>query len=153
LSPRAFFQASWEGADLLYGRAVAAAGLSDGEHALDLYCGAGGLALLAARRAPGVRVTGVEEEAQSVEDAEAGRGLGALPNVRFVRADVERFLYQPREPTPVDVIFVDPPRRGLAPGVVDAVVRLAPRRLVYVSCAPGTLGRDLALLVARGYRV
>src|SRR5262249_2550467 len=106
LSPRAFFQASWAGAEVLYRRALAAASLRAGDEALDLYCGVGGIALLAAQATPGAQLTGVEEVADAARDAEASRALAGLGNARFTCAEVSRFLDERTAESRVDVVFV-----------------------------------------------
>jgi 23S rRNA (uracil1939-C5)-methyltransferase len=150
LSPRAFFQANTAMATRLYGAVVEAAALHPGEVALDLYAGVGGIALSLGRAEPRAQVIGVEEVAEATGDAQAGAALNGLENVRFTCADAARFL---DDQTRADVVVVDPPRKGIDAAVADALLRLGPRRIVYVSCAPPSLARDLARLVAGGYRV
>lgn len=154
LSPRSFFQASWPMAARLYRAVVAEAALRPGEVGLDLYSGVGGIALAMAGAATGAEVIGVEEAADAVEDARAGAALNNLSNVRFICGDAARFLGERASSAErTDVVTVDPPRKGLSPPVTSALLRLRPRAVVYVSCAPGTLARDLALLVAGGYGI
>ena len=154
LSPRSFFQASAEMAERLYGAATEAAGLAAGDVAIDLYTGVGGIALSLAQAAPGASVIGVEEIAEAVADAAAGALRNNLSNVRFICADATKFLSaRAVGHVRTDVVTVDPPRKGLSREVTRAILELKPRRLVYVSCAPRTLARDLALLVAGGYQL
>src|SRR5438132_670447 len=97
-------------------------------------------------------VTGIEENPAAVEDARAGAALSQLPNARFIAADAAAALSAMAEAgdRPA-VIVVDPPRAGCPPALLDACARLRPRTLLYVSCSPTTLARDLALLAARGF--
>jgi len=154
LSPRAFFQASWHGAEALYAAAVAAAAPAAGDAIIDVYTGVGGIALSLAAAAPAARVLGIEEEPAAIADARAAAALGGLGNAAFRCGDAAVLLGErAARAEQTDVVVVDPPRRGLAGSVVEAIARLRPRRVVYVSCAPATLGRDLALLAARGYAI
>ena len=116
---------------------------------LDLYCGAGlfGLTLAGKLR----EVLGVEEWAPAVRDAEASARLNDLGNAGFVAGAVERVL--PRLQGRWELAVLDPPRRGCAPEALQALAELRPRRIVYVSCHPGTLARDCKLLVEHGYVV
>jgi 23S rRNA (uracil1939-C5)-methyltransferase len=154
LSPRAFFQASWHGAEALYAAAVTAAAPVAGDAIVDLYTGVGGIALSLARAAPAASVLGIEEEPAAIADAEAGAVLSGIANARFRCGDAAALLGERADRAEAtDVVVVDPPRRGLTPPVIAAIARLRPRRVVYVSCAPDTLARDLALLTARGYHI
>ncbi len=151
LSPRSFFQVNPAQAERLYALAVELAELTGGEEAVDLYCGAGAIGLLAARRAG--TVTGVELVPAAVRDAEETARRNGVGNIRFLCADAAeaaaRFAAEGRRP---DVLFVDPPRKGLSPEVIGSIAEMAPSRLVYVSCDPATLARDLKLFGERGYR-
>ncbi|WP_283137954.1 class I SAM-dependent RNA methyltransferase [Rhizohabitans arisaemae] len=123
--------------------------LQEGETALDLYCGAG---LFTAALAEAVgstgRVTGVESDPAAVRDAK--HNLRDLPQVRIERGRVEDSLAA-REEGSADLIVADPPRAGLGRTVVDGIARIAPGRIVYISCDPATLARDLAWFAERGY--
>lgn len=148
LSPTAFFQTSAAGAAALVERARARLP-GPYETLVDLYCGAGLFARTLADRAS--EVLGVEENPDAIEDALAGARLEGAANVSFLAAPAE--AWAAAAPRPADAVVVDPPRRGLAPSLVDAIAaRLRPRALLYVSCSPETLVRDLAALAARGYR-
>ena len=125
LSPRSFYQINHSQTEVLYGLAVEAAHLTGKEVVLDAYCGIGTIGLTAADHAK--QIVGVELNRDAVQDAAAG----------------ER----------ADVIFMDPPREGSTPQFIESVARMAPKRVVYVSCNPETLARDLALLTKKGYRV
>ncbi len=144
VSVTSFFQVNPRQAERLFARAVELAGLTGREAVVDAYCGTGVLALLAARAAR--EVVGIEEVAAAVADARENARLNGSDNARFVAGRVEEEL--PRLAVKPDVVFVDPPRKGLAPEVVRTLRELGPRRLVYVSCDPATLARDLVRLVA-----
>ena len=150
LSPRSFFQVNPAQAERLYALAVDFAGLTGGELAVDLYCGAGAIGLLAASRAR--EVVGVEAVAAAVADAGETARRNGVSNVRFLCADAAeaatRFASEGLRP---DVLFADPPRKGLDPRVIDSIAAMGPKTVVYVSCDPGTLARDLKLFAQRGY--
>jgi 23S rRNA (uracil1939-C5)-methyltransferase len=144
LSPTAFFQVNRWVAERMYADARAAAALRAGERVVDCYSGVGGLALTLALE--GAEVIGIEEVAAAVANARAAAPAGA---VRFLVGDVATRL---SEIDRADVVVLNPPRRGCAARVLEEVVRLGPRRVLYVSCSPESLARDLALLGARGLR-
>jgi 23S rRNA (uracil1939-C5)-methyltransferase len=132
----------------LAGTVAELAAIEPGDDVLDLYCGAGNLAIPAARR--GAEVLGIERSARAVADAHANARRLGLERCRFVCAPVERAL---RELTATPgVVILDPPRGGAAP-IMQDLLRLRARRVVYVSCDPPTLARDVAALVDRGYRL
>jgi 23S rRNA (uracil1939-C5)-methyltransferase len=134
---------------LLVATVVALAATEPGDEVLDLYCGAGNLTLPIARR--GARVLGIERSLRAVTDAEANaRRLGLAHHCRFVCGPVEQAV---RELTVAPrIVILDPPRGGAA-AIVPDLLRLRPRRVVYVSCDPPTLARDVATLARRGYRL
>ncbi len=142
VSVTSFFQVNPRQAERLFARALALAELTGRETVVDAYCGTGVLALLAGRAARDV--VGVEEVPDAVADARENARANGIANVRFLFGRVEEEL--PRLTVKPDVVFLDPPRKGLAPEVVQALRALRPRRIVYVSCDPATLARDLALL-------
>ncbi len=150
LSPRAFFQVNPPQAEKLYERAVALAAPPGTGLALDLYCGTGTIGLCMASRAQ--RVLGVEVVPEAVENARANALRNGVGNAEFLCADAEAAAQElRRRGERPDAVVVDPPRKGLAPGVIDCLAGMAPPRIVYVSCDPGTLARDLSLLAKRGY--
>ena len=152
LSPRSFFQVNRSQAEVLYGIALELAQLGPETLALDLYCGTGTITLLLAGKAG--RVIGVESVAAAVEDARENAVRNGIENARFLCADAGQAAQQlAAEGSRPDVIVVDPPRKGLAPEVVDAMAQMAPDRIVYVSCDPATLARDVARLRDRGYEL
>ena len=151
LSVPSFYQVNREMAEVLYRRAVEFAGLTGTETVLDLYCGAGTITQVMARHAG--RVIGAEIVPEAIEDARANAQRNGVENVEFFCGDAAAaaadFAAKGLRP---DVICVDPPRKGLAPEVVHAAAQMAPRRIVYVSCDPATLARDVKLLAQEGYR-
>ncbi|HVP39294.1 MAG TPA: 23S rRNA (uracil(1939)-C(5))-methyltransferase RlmD [Candidatus Saccharimonadales bacterium] len=160
VSPWSFLQTNSAQAERLYAEAVAAAELSPEDRVLDLYCGAGTLTLCCARHC--AAAWGVETVEEAVSDARrnAERNAAVLgardagpPDVRFLAADARAWLRLggAKDLAP-SVVVVDPPRAGLHPRVIDRVCELRPRRVVYVSCNPTTLARDLAHFARLGYR-
>ena len=150
LSVPSFYQVNREMAEALYDKAVEFAALTGTETVLDLYCGAGTITQVMARHAG--RVIGAEIVPEAIEDAKANAKRNGVENVEFFCGDASAvaadFAAKGLRP---DVICVDPPRKGLAPEVVRAAAQMAPRRIVYVSCDPATLARDVKLFAAEGY--
>ena len=151
LSVPSFYQVHRSQAEVLYGKALDFAALTGRETVLDLYCGIGTLTLCLARRAG--RAVGAEIVPQAVADARENARRNRIGNVEFFCGDAaavaEELSSQGLRP---DVIAVDPPRKGLGPEAVEAVTEMGPERVVYVSCDPGTLARDVARFARRGYR-
>lgn len=145
LSVPSFFQVNRDQAEALYGLAADFAGLTGSETLLDLYCGTGTIGLTLARQAKAV--IGVEVVPQAIEDARENAVRNGIENARFLCADAGQAAGQlEREGVRPHVVVVDPPRKGLAPEVVEILLRMAPRRIVYVSCDCATLARDLKAL-------
>ena len=152
LSARSFYQVNHDQAERLYEKAVQAAGLTGNETVIDLYCGTGTITLVMAKQAK--RAIGVEIIPQAIEDAKENARRNGIENAEFFCADASAAAKKlASEGIRPDVICVDPPRKGLAPEVIDAIAEMSPDRVVYVSCDPATLARDLKLLTARGYRL
>jgi 23S rRNA (uracil1939-C5)-methyltransferase len=150
LSPGAFFQVNSSQAEVLYNVARSMAGR--GERLLDLYTGVGTIALWLASNFK--EVGGVEENPAAIRDAELNAELNGIENVRFAAQSTESFLGSlRRDPRRSLTVVVDPPRAGCTPIVLKSLLALKPTTLVYVSCDPGTLARDLAVLVQGGYLV
>ena len=150
LSVPSFYQVNREMAEVLYDKTVEFAALTGTETVLDLYCGAGTITQVMARHAG--RVIGAEIVPEAIEDAKANAKRNGVENVEFFCGDASAVAadYAAKGLRP-DVICVDPPRKGLAPEVVRAAAQMAPRRIVYVSCDPATLARDVKLFAAEGY--
>ena len=150
LSVPSFYQVNPDQTEVLYGKAVELAGLTGAETVLDLYCGIGTIGLAMARRARAV--WGAEVVPEAVDDAVANAARNGITNARFLCADAgEAARRLAAEGVRPDVICVDPPRKGLAGDVVDTIADMAPDRVVYVSCDPATLGRDVKRFAGRGY--
>ena len=150
ISSLSFYQVNPVQTEKLYGLAIDAAGLTGRETVIDVYCGIGTISLLAAKKAKTVH--GIEIVERAVEDAKANAVINGIENASFEAGKAEDILPKMyAEGTRADVIFVDPPRKGLEPSVIEAVCGMEPDRIVYVSCDPATLARDLKLFAQRGY--
>lgn len=150
LSVPSFFQVNGDQAEVLYNRALEYASLSGTETVLDLYCGTGTISLVMARKA--AHVIGAEIVAPAVQNARDNAVRNGFTNAEFLCADAgEAARELERRGVRPDVICVDPPRKGISQQVIDALSDMAPERLVYVSCNPATLARDLRLLEEKGY--
>lgn len=151
LSVPSFFQVNRAQTEVLYGKALELAALTGNETVLDLYCGIGTISLALAKNAR--RVIGAEVVPEAIKDAKANAARNGITNAGFFCGDAEdiaaKLAHDGLKP---DVITVDPPRKGLAPGVVDAIVRMNPERVVYVSCDPATLARDVKRFTEQGYQ-
>ena len=151
LSPRSFYQVNRDQAEVLYGKAIEKAGLTGKETVLDLYCGTGTITLALSQHAK--KVIGVEIIPAAIRDAKENAVRNQIENAEFFCADAsqaaKKFAEEGIRP---DVIVVDPPRKGLDQQVVDAMVQMAPEKIVYVSCDPATLARDLKRLEEQGYK-
>ena len=150
LSVPSFYQVNREQAERLYGKALAFAGLTGRETVLDLYCGAGTITLVMARRAG--RALGAEIVAPAIANARENARRNGIENAAFFLGDAgavaERLAAERLRP---DVVVVDPPRKGLSGEVIAAAAGMGPRRVVYVSCDPGTLARDVKRFRELGY--
>ncbi len=150
LSPRSFYQVNHHQAQRLYRCAIQQAGITKDDTVLDLYCGVGTITLAMAAAAG--KVIGVEVVAQAVEDARDNAKRNGIENAEFFCGDAgQAALELEKQGVKADVVVVDPPRKGLNADAIEALARFAPRRIVYVSCDPATLARDVALLKERGY--
>ncbi len=154
ISPLSFYQVNPVQTEKLYGTALAYADLKKGtETVWDLYCGIGTISLFLAQKAG--KVYGVEIVPEAIRDARENARLNGFENTEFFVGKAEEVLPEQYEKNAVfaDVIVVDPPRKGLEQAVMDTMLAMAPRRIVYVSCNPSTLARDLKYLLAGGYRL
>lgn len=153
ISPLSFYQVNPVQTEKLYETALEYAGLTGDEVVWDLYCGIGTISLFLAQKAK--KVYGVEIVPEAVADARENAKLNGIENVEFYVGKAEEVLpdlYE-REQVYADVIVVDPPRKGCDMVCLDTIVRMGPRRVVYVSCDSATLARDLKYLRERGYAV
>ena len=150
LSPRSFYQVNHHQAQRLYRAAIDQAAITKEDLVLDLYCGVGTITLAMAASAG--KVIGVEVVEQAVEDARDNARRNGIENAEFFCGDAgQAALELEKQGIRPDVITVDPPRKGLNADTIEAITRMAPKRLVYVSCDPATLARDVALLKERGF--
>ena len=150
LSPRSFYQVNHDQAERLYNAAISQAEITKNDTVLDLYCGVGTITLAMAGAAG--KVIGVEVIPQAVEDARDNAKRNGIENAEFFCGDAgQAALELEAKGIRADVAVVDPPRKGLNADTIEALTRMAPRRIVYVSCDPATLARDVALLKERGY--
>ena len=152
LSPRSFYQINHDQTEKLYAAAIEAAAITREDTVLDLYCGVGPITLAMSRAAG--KVIGVEVIPQAVEDAKDNAKRNGIENAEFLCADAgAAALELEKQGVKADVVVVDPPRKGLNADAIEAIARFAPRRLVYVSCDPATLARDVALLKEKGFKL
>ena len=152
LSPRSFYQVNHHQAQRLYEAAISQAGITKEDTVLDLYCGVGTITLAMASAAG--KVIGVEVIPQAVEDARDNAKRNGIENAQFFCGDAgQAALELEAKGIRADVAVVDPPRKGLNADTIEALHRMSPRRIVYVSCDPATLARDVALLKERGYKL
>ncbi len=150
LSVPSFYQVNTPQAEKLYDLALDFAALTGTETALDLYCGIGTITLCLARRAG--RVIGAEVVPQAIEDARANAGRNGITNAEFFCGDADDIAAElAGQGLRPQVVMVDPPRKGLAEGVVTSIAQMAPERVVYVSCDPATLARDVKRFAQAGY--
>ena len=150
LSPRSFYQVNHDQAERLYNAAISQAEITKNDTVLDLYCGVGTITLAMAGAAG--KVIGVEVIPQAVEDAKDNAKRNGIENAEFFCGDAgQAALELEAKGIKADVVVVDPPRKGLNTDTIEALHRFSPRRIVYVSCDPATLARDVALLKERGY--
>lgn len=152
ISPKSFYQVNPVQTEKLYGKALEYAGLTGKETVLDAYCGTGTIGMIASDRA--AKVIGVELNADAVRDARSNAKSNQIKNIQFYQNDAGRFLLEMAEQeTSLDVLFMDPPRSGSSEEFLSAVARIQPKRVVYISCNPETLVRDLKYLTKNGYEV
>ena len=152
ISPKSFYQVNPVQTEKLYGKALEFAGLTGKETVLDAYCGTGTIGMIASDRA--AKVIGVELNPDAVRDARNNAKGNQIKNIQFYQNDAGRFLLEMAEQdAKLDVLLMDPPRSGSSEEFLSAVVRIKPERVVYISCNPETLIRDLKYLTKKGYRV
>jgi 23S rRNA (uracil1939-C5)-methyltransferase len=150
ISAQSFYQVNPQQTEKLYQAAIEAAGLTGTETVIDAYCGIGTISLALAQHAK--YVYGIEVVPAAVADAKRNAKLNDIRNTKFSLGQAERVMQEwAKDGQQPDVLVVDPPRKGLAPEFIAAVGEMKPKRMVYVSCNPATLARDLAALQALGY--
>lgn len=149
VSPRSFFQVNRKQAETLFDLAVSFAELSGKELVWDVYCGCGSITLPLAQKA--AHVIGIEVVEDAIRDARANAERNGLSNLSFISGAAENILPRLAEQGAPDVIVVDPPRKGCATEALKAIAEASPKRIIYVSCNPATLSRDMAYLSGFGY--
>ena len=152
ISPKSFYQVNAVQTEKLYKKAVEYAGLTGKEVVLDAYCGIGTIGMVAAGKAD--RVIGVELNEDAIKDAAANAKRNKIKNIDFYQKDAGEFMIQLAEQGEhIDTVFMDPPRTGSDEIFLDSLVKLKPKKVVYISCNPETLARDLKYMTKRGYWV
>lgn len=152
ISPKSFYQINPLQTEKLYGIAVEYASLTGKEVVVDAYCGTGTIGMVLASKAK--EVIGVELNKDAVRDARINAKTNGVKNISFYEKDAGQFLVQMAEQSAkVDVVVMDPPRTGSDEAFLSSVLKLRPKRVVYVSCNPETLVRDLKYLTKNGYKV
>ncbi len=149
LSPKSFMQTNTAQCERLYGAALAAAGMSGTETVFDLYTGMAPIAMAMSPRAK--RVIGIESNESAVADGHVNLAVNGINNVELIAGVVENVLADLCAESRPDVIVTDPPRPGMHPATVKAILEASPRQIVYISCNPSTLARDAGLLCDGGY--
>ena len=154
ISPKSFYQINPVQTEVLYNKAMELAHLKGNETVLDAYCGIGTIGIVAAKRGAG-RVVGVELNGDAVRDAIINAKTNKLQNIRFFKGDAGEFMEAAAEEDErPDVVFMDPPRAGSSEQFLRSLIRMAPDTVVYISCNPETLARDLRFLTQHSqYRV
>ena len=148
ISPHSFFQINHAQTEQLYQKALELSGVTERDTVLDLYCGIGTMTLLFAKRAK--EVYGIEIVPQAVENARENAKRNGIANAAFFCGDAKEAVVR-FEKTPIDVVVIDPPRMGCSPELIETILHIAPKRIVYVSCNPATLARDMKLFSESGY--
>ena len=152
ISPKSFYQVNPVQTEKLYGTAIEYAELTGKETILDAYCGIGTIGMIASDKAK--RVIGVELNSDAVKDARTNAKINNIENIELYNKDAGEFMVQLAEQgEKIDVVFMDPPRAGSDEAFLSSVVKCSPKKVVYVSCNPETLVRDLKYLTKNGYKV
>ena len=152
ISPKSFYQVNPVQTEILYGKAIEFAGLTGTETVIDAYSGIGTIGMIASDHAG--EVISAELNGDAVRDAITGAKQNKISNIRFYKADAGEFMVKmAARKQQADVVFMDPPRAGSDKRFLDSLLRLKPGKVVYVSCNPETLQRDLKYLTGNGYRV
>ena len=151
ISAGSFYQINSVQTEILYNTAINAARLTGQERVLDAYCGTGTIGLCAADKAK--TVLGVELNKAAISDAVVNAKLNNITNADFINADAAQFMSEAAgHEEKFDVVFADPPRAGCSRVFLENLIKLAPKRVVYISCNPETLARDMYILIKGGYK-
>ena len=152
ISLLSFFQVNPVQTEVLYNKVSEYAGLTGTETVIDAYCGIGTISLFLSKKAKAVY--GVEIVEQAIEDAKENARLNDVENTRFILGEAETEIPKLYEQgIKADVVIVDPPRKGCDIRLLEVITKMSPKKLIYVSCNPSTLARDLKYLVEHGYSV
>lgn len=157
ISSKSFYQVNPVQTEILYNKAIELASLTGKERVLDAYCGIGTIGIIASKKAK--EVIGVELNKAAVKDAITNAKINGINNIRFFADDAGQFMLKTSakmledKSAGIDVVFMDPPRAGSDENFMSSVVKLAPKKVVYVSCNPETLARDLKYFIKNGYKV
>lgn len=152
ISPKSFYQVNPVQTEKLYGKAMEYAALTGKETVLDAYCGTGTIGIVASKNAE--KVIGVELSKEAVRDAIGNAKRNGIRNIRFYQNDAGEFMRQLSESGErIDVVFMDPPRSGSSEQFLNSLLRIRPPKVVYLSCNPDTLERDIRYLARRGYQM
>lgn len=150
ISPKSFYQINAVQTEILYGKAIELAALNGNETIIDAYCGIGTIGIIASGHVK--KVIGVELNRDAVKDAIINAKRNNIKNIYFYNQDAGVFMNQmAEEKQSVDVVFLDPPRSGSTEQFLDSMISMNPKKVIYISCNPETLERDLAYIVKRGY--
>lgn len=151
ISPLSFFQVNPVQTEVLYNKAIEYAALTGKETVFDLYCGIGTISLFLSEKSK--KVYGIEVVEDAVKDARANTEINGVENIEFITGEAEKVVPEVyKQGIKADVVVVDPPRKGCDETLLKTLVSMQPDRIVYVSCKPSTLARDLAYLSEKGYR-
>ncbi len=148
MAPASFYQVNREGAELLYSEAIKCVDLHGGEKIADLFCGIGTIGICMAKAAPIASLVGIEVIPEAIENAKKNAERNGITNARFVCGDANHPALEE-----VDVVVVDPPRKGLDAALIEKLSALPLKKIVYVSCDPATLARDLVLFRENGFEI
>ena len=152
ISPKSFYQVNPVQTEILYQTAIDYASLTGKETVIDAYCGIGTIGLIAAKKAG--KVIGVELNKDAVKDARINAKENKITNAAFYQGDAGRFMVEmAAKGEKADVVFMDPPRAGSDERFLSSVVKLSPKKVIYISCNPETLARDLKYLTKHHYKV
>ena len=152
ISPRSFYQVNAAQAQVLFEKAMEYAAMTGKEKVIDAYCGIGTIGLIAASRGAG-EVTGIELNRAAVRDAAANAKRNGIRNAVFLPGDAGQYMRRlAAEGKKADILFMDPPRSGSDETFLRSAAALSPRKIVYISCGPESLARDLGVLTKLGYR-
>ncbi len=152
ISAKSFYQINPVQTEKLYGKAMELAGLTGKETVIDAYCGIGTIGLVASKQAG--KVIGVELNPDAVQDAIVNCKRNGVKNARFYCGDAGEFMTaMAQDGQKADVLFMDPPRSGSSPEFLRSALKLAPKKIVYISCNPETQARDVAILKKGGYKI